>query len=147
MAYTFTKSEDYGLIAEGEYEAIIESIVVTTVPTTGTEKIAIKFKIRNDLEQEFKGRILFEDIWKEKENPQFFNRKRLNQLMGTQDVKDGQVFQTVDNIVEFLNGAKLIVVVKKEMDTYRNKEVNRIAYYKSSKVKPQKFVEDKELPF
>jgi hypothetical protein len=147
MAYTFEKAADYGLVEPGEYEAIIENIAVATVPTTGTEKLAITFKIRNDIEQGFKNRLVFEDIWKEKENPAFFNRKRLNNIMGTQEIKDGQQFASIDDIVTFLKGGKLIIVVKKEMDTYRNKEVNRIAYYRSSKVKPQKFVADKDLPF
>lgn len=164
MAYTFTKAEsDLPLIADGDYEAIIEKMEIKTLPTSGKEKIAITFRIRSDVEQEAKKRIVYDDIWKEKDNPQYFNRKRLNQLMGTQDIKDGTVFDTIKDVMNALQGGAIIIHVGHEMDTFRGKEINRVKWYSSSRFKPQSIgakpadaspasepspeVEDEDLPF
>jgi hypothetical protein len=153
MPYTFSKGDTgvYELVAAGEYEAIIESIEIRTVPTTGTEKIAISYKIRSDVDgQKFGGRILFEDIWKEKSDQRFYNRKRLNQLMGTQKISDGQSFENIEAVLNFLKNSNIVIVVRVEHDTYYNKNVNSISYYKSSKFVPQSLkteIADEDLPF
>lgn len=153
MPYTFNKADagSYELITAGEYEAVIENIEIRTVPTTGTEKIAVTYRIRSDVDgQKFAGRLVFEDIWKEKADPRFYNRKRLNQLMGTQKVADGQAFENIEAVLEFLKGGNLIIVVRVEHDTYYNKDVNSISYYKSSKQQPKSLkaeVKDEDLPF
>ncbi len=164
MAYTFTKAEaDLPLIADGDYEAIIEKMEIKTLPTSGKEKIAITFRIRSDVEQESKKRIVYDDIWKEKDNPQYFNRKRLNQLMGTQDIKDGTVFNTIKDVMDALQGGAIIIHVGHETDTFRSKEINRVKWYSSSRFKPQSIgakpadaspasepspeIEDEDLPF
>lgn len=156
MSYTYSKANDgeYGLITAGEYEVVIESIKTTTIPTTGTEKIAITYRIRDDIEgQKFGNRLLFEDIWKEKTDKRFYNRKRLNQLLGTQkDVKDGQSFDDIEDLLDVLRGGYLVIVVKEEFDNYYEKDINTIHYYKSSKALPKTLenpivIEDDDLPF
>jgi hypothetical protein len=153
MPYTFSKADtgNYELIVAGEYEAVIENIEIRTVPTTGTEKIAVTYRLRSDVDgQKFGGRLVFEDIWKEKADPRFYNRKRLNQLMGTQKIDDGKSFESIEAVLEFLKGSSVIIVIRVEHDTYYNKDVNSISYYKSSKAKPKtlaKEVKDEDLPF
>jgi hypothetical protein len=153
-AYKFEKVEDqYELIKEGEYEVAVKDIKLASTPS-GKEKIAIQFQIRTDVEQEHKNRILFEDIWKEKENPMFFNRRRLNQLLGTQKIDDGTSFADVNSVLDFLRNATLVVKVTREFDEYRKADVNRILYYRSSKALAKKIeqakardVKDEDLPF
>jgi hypothetical protein len=160
MPYTFDKSTvastNYDLIQPGDYEVVIEDIAIKTVPTTGTEKISIKYRVRSDVEQKYPNRVIFEDLWKEKADPRFFNRKRLNQLMGTQHIEDGKTFNSVEELMEFLKGAQLIAMIKIEHNSYYNRDENAIAYYKSSKIQPKKLGEeeepkreltDEELPF
>lgn len=132
MSYTYEKVENE-LLQEGDYEVEIADFAKKEVPTTRTEKISVSYRIRDDVEQNGKNRYVFEDIWKEKENLQFFNRKRLNKLLGTQTIEDGHVFESIEDIGNFLKGAFLIVHVVKEMDEYRGEEINRVAYYKPTK--------------
>lgn len=133
MSYTYEK-EEIGLLPEGDYEAVLQDMATKILPPpSGKEKIAITFRIRDDVEQDCKGRLVFEDIWKEKENPQYYNRKRLNKLLGTQTIEDGTVFETIEDIITFLKGAFLIVHVTKEFDEYSGQDRNRIAYYKPTK--------------
>lgn len=153
MPYTFNTKDvgNYGLIDEGKYEVFIKEAVIKSTPS-GKEKISIQFKIRDDVEQKFQNRIVFEDIWKERDT-QFFNRKRLNQLLGTQKFEDGKVFETIQDLLATLVGKNLVVKVNKEFDDYRNEEVNNVYFYESTKhaakeIKPAaKEIKDEDLPF
>jgi hypothetical protein len=112
------------------------------------------------VEQEAQNRVIFEDIWKERENPQFYNRKRLNQLLGTQHLSDGTSFESIEKLLEAITGANLVVKVGIDFDDYYKKDVNYISYYKSTKAaakavggtkeqkKPAaKEIADEDLPF
>jgi hypothetical protein len=129
MSYTYDKNSAYGLIKAGEYEVMIQEATIKTTPS-GKEKISLKYKIREDVEQESKGRIIFEDIWKEKDNPQFFNRKRLNLLLRTQDIENGKTYEAITDLLTDLAGSYLILKITVEMDDYRGEEVNRVIYYR-----------------
>ncbi len=163
MPYTFDQksaaSSSYELLKEGEYEVFIEKATIKDT-LTGKQKIALQFRVRSDVEQEGKNRVIFEDIWKERENPQFYNRKRLNQLLGTQHLSDGTSFESIEKLLEAITGANLVVKVGIDFDDYYKKDVNYISYYKSTKAaakavggtkdqkKPAvKEIKDEDLPF
>ena len=157
--YTFDANDVSSLIKEGDYEVIIERAERKVLPS-GKEKISIMFRIRSDFEQAYKNKCVFEDIWAEKDHPEFFNRKRLNQLIGTQHIEDGRVFEDVNAVIRFLLGANAIIHVAVIFDDYSGEDKNTISYYKSSKsapkaIKPSTAVEKKgsegvstdDLPF
>jgi hypothetical protein len=145
MDYKFDAKDvgGYELLKEGEYEAVIEAIEIKTLQS-GKEKIGIKFRIRTDVEQEAKGRVVFEDIWKEKENPQYFNRKRLNQLLGTQHLHDGMTFDGIESVLAVLKGGFVRIKVAVQFSEYRKEDENKIAYYKTT-TKPAQKIEKKEI--
>ena len=137
--YDATQVNEYGLIAEGLYEVILEKAETKTLPS-GKEKIGIMFRIRSDVDQAFQNRVVFEDIWKERDT-EFFNRKRLNMLMGTQNFENGKTFNSIAELIDALTGAFLQINVTKSYDDYRQEEVNGISYYRSSEHKPQTVAE------
>ena len=64
MSYTFSKAnadKDFDKIPDGDYEVSVESMKEATTKN-GKEKIAIGFRIREDVEQPCKGRFLWDDI-------------------------------------------------------------------------------------
>ena len=136
--YTYEK-ETVGLMKEGDYEVVVERIEKKTL-TSGREKLSIMYRVRSDVEQTFKNKCLFEDIWQEKENPQFFNRKRINQLLGTQEIEDGTTFSSIEDIIDFVSGTYLRVHVGVVFNDYTGEDVNTVSYYKPSKHKPQKLI-------
>lgn len=144
MAYTYDASERSGLVKEGDYEATIERMERKTLPS-GKEKLSIMYRIRSDVEQAYGNKCIFEDIWEERENRGVFNRKRLNQLMGTQEIEDGTTFETINDVINFLLGENLIIHVCVELDEYYGEDVNKVSFYRSSKVKPQKLGEAKPV--
>ena len=137
MSYEYNKVES--LMAEGDYEARIEKMEVRVLPN-GKEKLTIMYRIRDDIEQPYANKCVFEDIWKEKDSPEHFNRKRLNMLLGTQDVEEGKVFDGINEIINFLTGSCLIIHVKKVFEEYYGEDRNRVGWYKSSNNKPKSLV-------
>ena len=156
-SYTFTKEESYALLAEGEYEVRIEKIE-EQVSKNGKKNISIMFRVRDDIEQEGKNRVIFESIWKEKDT-EFYNRKRLNQIIGTQHFEDGTVFKDINDVLSHLKNVVLIAVIKQVFDDYRQEDINVISYYKTSQHLPkaldtapvknntEKIVAEEDLPF
>jgi hypothetical protein len=158
MPYTYEKSsnDQYELVPEGEYEAFVEKASIMTTKN-GKQKVALRFRIRTDVEQPGKNRIVFDDIWKEKDT-EFFNRKRVNQLLGTQELKDGTEFSGIEDILKVIEGSNLIIKVGIEFDDYSAKDRNYVGYYRSSKAKPKSIegspapkpkveIADEDLPF
>ena len=156
--YTYNKNEG-GLMPTGDYEVKLEEMTITIIPS-GKEKLALRFRVRDDIEgQSYGNKVLFEDIWKEKESPEHFNRKRVNQLLGTQEIEDGHIFKDIYEVIEFMKSNNYLVVhVVTTFDEYKGEDVNKIAYYKSSKHKPQSLggeqpkkptieIDDNQLPF
>ena len=132
--YTYEASQkdgEYALIKDGEYELSIEKIE-TKILESGSKKVAIQFRVREDVEQASQKRVIFEDIWKERETI-YYNRKRLNQLIGTQKVEDGKSFADIDEIMDMLRGANVRAKIVVKYDDYHEKDINSIAYYMSTK--------------
>lgn len=134
--YTY-ESNGNELKEEGDYEVRVEKMEVRVLPS-GTEKLFVQYRIRDDVEQKYKNACLFEDIWHEKENPNLFNRKRINRMLGTQEIKEGTVFASINKICDFMIGQNLIVHLVKQYDDYKGEEINSIAYYKKTNSAPKK---------
>lgn len=151
--YTYEK-DNGALMKDGDYEVKVELIEKKILPS-GKEKLSVRYRVRDDIEQSYKNRCIFEDIWQEKENPHFFNRKRINQLLGTQNIAEGTTFGSIVDVIDYLTGACLIVHVGTVFNDYSGEDVNTVSYYKSSKNKPQTIVQepvvqvidDDSLPF
>ena len=136
MPYTYEKTSN--LVKTGDYEARLENIERKTLPS-GAEKLSLMWRVRDDIEgQSYGNKVLFEDIWKEKQSPEHFNRKRINQLLGTQNVKEGTVFNNINDIITFMVGRNAIIHVDEVFDDYRGEDVNKISYYKTSNNQPKK---------
>lgn len=145
MQNNYTYSAESTLKEEGDYEVFVEKMELRVLPS-GTEKLFVQYRIREDVEQKYKNSCLFEDIWHEKENPILFNRKKINRILGTQpDVKEGMVFNNINDICNFMLGKYLQVHVVKQYDDYKGEEVNSIAYYRTSK-NTNKQVADTQKP-
>lgn len=145
MSYKYDASDANGLVKEGDYEAIVERIEVKTTPS-GKNKLSVAFRIRDDVEQAYKNKWLFKDIWEEKDNPGVFNRRQINQLLGTQKIEDGTEFSSINEIIRFMENATLVIHVGTEFNEWKGEEVNTISYYKKTKVVPQVVVSPSDEP-
>lgn len=160
-AYAYSAAESgadkHEPLPEGDYEVAVEKAELRTLQS-GKIKISLWLRVRSDVEQEGKGRVVFDDIWKEKEHPEFFNRKRLNAILGALETKDGTVFDTIQDVLSAIQGGHVIAHVVQEFDDRRGETINRVKFYNKSKAKPQSLapatsgtadieLSDDELPF
>lgn len=149
----YTYNAESNVKKEGVYECFIEKLEQGET-NNGIKRINITFRIRSDVEQEYKGGTIFDTIWREKENPEFYDKKKINRLLGTQNVKEGTTFASIEEVIKCLSGAKLQVNLGVRFSEYSGKDENYVKYYGSSKVVAQTFannetieITEEDLPF
>lgn len=139
------KNESFGLLENGEYEAFIEQIEIRKAQSSGNEYISLQIRIRDDVDQSFGNRVLFDNVFKEKDSAgnqtEYFNRSKLTRILKATIPADTPLeFESVEDILETVAGQKVIAVVKTRKDDYRGEDVNYISYYKQTNV-PDKVLE------
>ena len=152
--YKLEKSVSYdtnNLINEGEYEVQLERMLEGETPS-GKRKLDLMFRFRDVEGQGYVNRVLFDTIWKERET-EYYNRRRINMLLGTQHYEDGKTFKNIQEIIDEMLGSYLRIKVVVAYDDYRKEDVNKIQYYMSSQNQPKKVeskkveVSEDDLPF
>lgn len=152
--YKLEKSVSYdtnNLINEGEYEVQLERMLEGETPS-GKRKLDLMFRFRDVEGQGYVNRVLFDTIWKERET-EYYNRRRINMLLGTQHYEDGKTFKNIQEIIDEMLGSYLRIKVVVAYDDYRKEDVNKIQYYMSSQNQPKKLeskkveVSEDDLPF
>lgn len=109
------------------------------------------FKIREDVEQEFKGRLVFDGIYKSKKTGEL-QASKINGILSTiPNVK--QDFESYDELLQYINGTKMIITIDiEEADpSIENSKDRNILVYMSYKptqhpVKLEEITDD-DLPF
>lgn len=151
MGYTYNAEKN--VKKEGVYECFIEKMELGETPN-GIKRVNVVFRIRSDVEQEYKGAVIYDTIWREKDDAEFYDRKKINRLLGTQKVKEGTTYESIDEIIKFLAGAKLQVNLGVRFSEYSGKDENYVKFYGSCKVVEQSFttndtieVNEEDLPF
>ena len=126
MGYSYTRGESsYDLIEEGDYEVEIEKASVRQTPN-GKENISVQFRIRSDVEQKFQNRVVFDSIWRDKENPNLFNQKKMFRILDAcKDIPDTIEFETVDDYIKLITGEKLIIHVSIDDDEWNGQVTQR----------------------
>lgn len=122
----FDTNGEFALIDDGKYEAVIEK-VEPKESQKGTKYLNVTFKIRNDVDQEFKNRKLFYRIT-EKEGDPCYDFNRINKLIITQKntANYKKYFTDVDEVLQYLIGLHLIITVETAFDDYSQKDRNNV---------------------
>lgn len=133
MSYNLTDvKDDYGLIASGEYEAVLEKVELKQY-STGTEYINLQYRIRTDFDQEHQNRVMFDKILKEK-GTNIFNRQRLTRILKACIPEDTPLnFGSLDDILDTIVGKKVRIVVSQRYNDFFDEDENFIHYYKPTK--------------
>lgn len=157
MPYTYNeedakKNDEYEPIPEGDYECFIEDIVKGE--NNNAKYLRVQLRLRDDVEQECKNRVLSDFI--RMDDTGKYNPKKINKILSTQkDIKNGQVFETIEDVINFLKGQYLIVHIK--INEWQGKKTNNVYFYKptehpantlggDSKVTEEDIVND-DMPF
>ena len=130
-------SDDYGLVPEGKYEAVIRNIEERTTQN-GKTGLNLSLVIRNDVEQKFKDRYIFHTLWKVLEptdadrQVQGYSFNQIMNLARSAKLPSGKVYEDVKALCQDLLHKTLLVTV--EHDTYNGKTRERVKYMNESKV-------------
>ena len=126
----------FPLIDAGDYEVVLKA-EIKQAKNNNSDYLSAAFKIRDDVEQKFKNSTVFENIYRDTDNPKWFDLRRCGSILVTQKGKEGykNEFEDVEEYVQYINGIHLIVSVEVVFDENLNKNVNRIVRrsYKPSK--------------
>lgn len=107
------KPEQYDLIPDGSYECIVDKAEIKTGKSSGKTYISVELTIRNDVEQQGKGRKVFDVIAHDKESPNDFDHTKVAQIVATQIHEPGYTtkFGSWDEFVQFINKVRVLVKV------------------------------------
>ena len=120
------------LVKEGEYEAqIIKAELLAA--ETGTKYMNITYRIREDVEQEHQGEVVFDKLWQNKTTGEY-NMRRFNNICKSAGIPEGTSFANENSFLEAIVGKAIVVNVAVVFDDFRQQDQNTILYYRSSKV-------------
>ena len=140
LDYSEKRDTGFDLIPEGEYECTAKCDGEKTTQS-GTETIALSWRIRDDIPQGCPGRVIFDDIYRDKNNPNQYNdRKIYDIIFGGQDQNDPKSrfkFEDYDDLCQHLNGLNMRIQV--EINEYNGVKRNRVKFggYHPSQAKAQ----------
>lgn len=133
------EKKDFELIKEGRYEAILNA--EWRKDFDGETIINCSYKIRKDVEQESKGRIVFDKIKKDKNG--VYHTGKINAILASIP-NSRQDFETYDDLVQYMNDKLInieVTIIKANPDYPNSRDKNGIKYYTSL---PSQFPELKE---
>lgn len=131
MAYTSNENE-VKLLNDGEYECVIDDIREKTYGMENKTCLSIQFRIRSDVEQAGKNRIVFETLYKSKETNDY-NGKRIGNLLCACGLPVGKSKDTISEVCKFCKGAYLLVGIGIRMNDYLGKNENYVKFYGKTK--------------
>jgi hypothetical protein len=137
MALNFTGKNDstYELVEKGDYEVTLSCEWAAKKSDPSEHYINCKFKIREDVEQSFAGRVVFDSIYKQG-GTMDYNRAKINGLLSA--IPRAKLdFADYDELIQYLNGQNMVVTIEIEpANAYHTTDKNIIKYlsYRPSEV-------------
>ena len=135
------------VLENGDYEAkIINADIRTT--NTGKQFLNVCFNVPSENEN------VYLKIFREQNNPNEFNKRRVGQLLGAL-----KIYDDIDgdfNLINAIKNKRCIINVVKEYNDYSGSEENNIKFFKTSQIEddeqPEQFnpsvdINDDDLPF
>ncbi|WP_285117648.1 DUF669 domain-containing protein [Lactococcus petauri] len=146
----YEKASEFGNIADGTYEVLIEYSMEKTTPK-GADYLDIPMRIRSDFDQAHKNSLIFHKIWQKKEDGKYPQGSIMN-LAKQSGIPDGTKFKSLDDYLKMLEGKALKVTVKNETSEYQGKTYENLNVKKMEAStllglsSPQEIADD-DLPF
>lgn len=124
------------ILPVGTYEVIIEDACIDYTKG-GTEHISITFVLRNDVDQKYKNRRIFHQIWRRKEpSPSDlecdgFPNQQIQQISKNVGLPNGMSIKSFDDWFELLIGKVAEITIRHE--DYNNQTNAKVGYINPSK--------------
>lgn len=124
--------EGNDLIPEGEYEVIVKKAEEKEVKDGSKKYISIQLSVRNDIDQRYKNKIIFESLWKAKATGKY-NMRQFNTISKALKIQNGKKYESLDELLSDWDNKTVMVKIKhEEYNGYTNA---RVAFWSESKFK------------
>lgn len=135
MSFTFNKPEEFKPLSIGNYEAFLEEVKFDTLQATGKNLIRLKFRIRDDLEQEGKNRVINDTIWAKKDNNDEYPGFKANRLISAvaPNLEDGHTFSDLADALNFCINKPVMIYVSQRTSQNNGDIENEITKYTTTK--------------
>ena len=122
----YTGEKKYELIEPGRYEVVIDSAEWAKTKSSEETYMNLVFRIRKDVEQPNKGRLVFKSIFKRRDTGEF-PEDEISQMLGTIE-NPKRDFETYDDVLQYLCGLKMSVeiVIQPADERYPNSKDKNI---------------------
>ena len=123
------------LIDENDYEVVLDTATPATT-TSGKECLILDFVIREDVDQKFKKWHVKEYLFKDLDDPRWYDSRKLHRIILTQPNPKLE-FKSCDECVQYINGLKMKIsigireYIDSNGNSKRTNEVKRNSYAKS----------------
>ena len=123
------------LIDEGDYEVVLSSATPSTT-SSGKECCVLDFVIREDVDQKFKKWHIREYLWRDLDDPKWYDLRKLHRIILTQPNPKLE-FKSCDECIQYINGLKMKISIgfreytDASGDLKKANEVKRNSYAKS----------------
>lgn len=115
MALNFTTNEtekkEFDLIEPGDYEFLLN--LEWKKQKNGNTYLNCAYRIRKDVEQKYQGRLVFDAIYRSKNNPQELNPTKIKAILNAIP-NARKEFEDYDELIQYLNGVELKATVEIE---------------------------------
>lgn len=122
----FDTEPKFELIEDGEYEVTIAKVEPRTSVKNGvtTKRLSLMFKIRSDVDQKYKGRVIFYTIFG-RDGDAYYDFRIVNKIIMTQLAKGEKLFlEGIDEVLQYLQNLNLRVGITSSFDTFRGEDAN-----------------------
>ena len=123
------EKKEFDLIEEGKYETILNAEWRKTA--NGDLYINCTFRIRKDVEQKNGGRLVFDGIYKSRNNGEY-SKAKIDALLST--IENAKCdFESYDELIQYLNNRNMIITIEtqKADPSYPNSKDKSVVKYLS----------------
>lgn len=124
--------EGNDLIPQGDYEVIVKKAEEKETKDGSKKYISIQLAVRNDIDQKYKNKIIFECLFKGKDTGKY-QMKQFNTISKALKIPNGKNYSSLDELLGDWNNKPMLVRIKHE--EYNGNINARVGFYNESKFK------------
>ena len=124
--------EGSDLIPQGDYEVIVKKAEEKETKDGSKKYISIQLAVRNDIDQKYKNKIIFESLFKGKDTGKY-QMKQFNTISKALKIPNGKNYGSLDELLGDWNNKPVLVRIKHEQ--YNGNTNARVGFYNESKFK------------
>lgn len=121
--------EGNDLIPVGDYEVIVRS-VEERVTKNGKQHISIQLSVRNDIDQKYKNKVVFESLWQKKDTGKY-QMKQFNTISKALKIPNGKNYNSLDELIS--DWMHKVAKIRIKHDVYEGNTNARVSFWSESK--------------